>query len=270
MVIGASGMLGQTLMAEGQARGHEMIGERVEVTDDTALDTHLAKHQPDIVINAAALIDLKACEADPARAYLVNTRPVSVLANYRLVQISSDQAANPFNVYAKSKRAAEELAGSDSLIIRTNIVGLKNMAWAFDAIENDSPITLFDDYFTSSIDVWSFSAILFDLLEKHPTQTGILNIASQDTVSKKTFVEALANRMGKRLTQVQVGSVKDITPERPLMNRLREWEIEALLNRPMPNLNDVISALVERRNQPCMNLSPLKSEKSQKIAQLSS
>jgi dTDP-4-dehydrorhamnose reductase len=256
VVLGASGMLGCALMAEGQGRGHEMTGERVELTDGAALKAHLEKHQPDLVINSAALTDLRRCEADARLAYAINAKPVEIMAQYRLIQISSDQCQGElFNEYARSKWYGECYA-MDGLVIRTNIVGLNNMGWAIEAIENDSPVTLFDDYHTSSIDIWSFSEILFDLLEQHPGETGILNIASKDTVSKKEFVEALAGRMGKKLTNAKAGSVKDLLPKRNLNNRLDVSRIEGLLNRKMPDLNKVVNSLAERRNL-CTNQSRL-------------
>ena len=266
VLLGASGMLGQALMEEGQARSHEMIGDRVEITDDAALAAHFEKHQPDIVINSAALTDLKRCEQNPYYADAVNAYAVGSImkiSGFRFVQISSDQCQGALlNKYARSKRHGEWLATNQSpdskaLIVRTNIVGLKNMAWAFDAIENDSPITLFDDYFTSSIDIWSFSRVLFDVLEKHPEECGILNIGSRDTRSKKDFIEALGKAMGRTLTQATTGSVKDLTPERSTDCGLDVSRIESLLGRRMPDLNEVINALVERRNQPCINPLPL-------------
>ena len=257
VLLGASGMLGQALTAEGLQRGHEMVVDRVDVSSLVTLDRHIRKHSPDLIINAAAITDLGACEADRVGCYAVNTAPLWVCDHYKLVHISSDQAANPLNVYARSKKAAEELVGPKNLIIRTNIVGPKNTAWMFEAIESDAPVTLFNDYYTASIDIWSFSDILFGIIEQHPSSAGLLNIASRDTVSKKAFVEALAKRMGKTLTRAVVGSVRDINPERPSQNGLDVTEVEYILNRQMPGLDDVIGALVERRNKQCSDPSRL-------------
>lgn len=255
MILGASGMLGQALVAECTKRRHQVNANRIEITNDLDLVLHIARRNPDIVINSAALCNLNACEDNPDLAYRVNARPALLIAKElpgtRFVQISSDQAANPLNEYAHSKAAAERYAERHltPLIVRTNIVGLKNTAWAFEAIENDLPITLFDDYHTASIDIWNFSAILLDVLEQHPEQTGILNIASRDTVTKKEFIETLAASMGKELTKAEVGSIKGISPKRPSYSGLDVSRVEKLLNRRMPGLDDVIEALVERRIQ---------------------
>lgn len=273
MILGASGMLGQALMAEGVVRGHQMIGERVEVRDTEALMLHLAKHNPDVIINTVALVDLKECEENPGLAYEVNTRPVSVITDWLqyticgFVQISTDHyfvinngnsERHPVflrNEYARTKHIAEQIALSDpnSLVIRTNIVGLRGHGkptfaeWAMDAIEADAPMTLFEDYYTSSIDVWSFSSILFDLLDQRPSICGLLNVASNTVSNKKQFIEALAARMGRPLNNAMAGSVKALQPGRATNCGLDVSRVESLLSRQMPDLDHVVNALVERR-----------------------
>jgi dTDP-4-dehydrorhamnose reductase len=257
VVLGASGMLGQALMAEGQARGHNMIGNRVDVTDSTALILHLFVSEPDLIINSAAMTDLAACEADREQAHAVNSQPVLAVRRYiemttrpvQMVQISSDQAESRLNVYAESKWLGELMMGGQGLIIRTNIVGLRGHGkptfaeWAMDAIAEDAPMTLFDDYFSSSVDIWNFSQILFELLEARPDIRGLLNIASRTVSSKKEFIEALAAQMGKVLTRATVGSVDGLFPARPKNCGLDVEIIEMLLGREMPDLEQVVSSL---------------------------
>jgi len=134
IVLGASGMLGQALMAEGKARGYDVIGDRVDITQYALLNRHIKSHDPHYIINAAALTDLEACEQDLELAYKVNTSPIVDISNVvkynnlraRLIQISSDQCQLPLNNYAISKRFAELLCPYDALIIRTNIVRLRS------------------------------------------------------------------------------------------------------------------------------------------------
>jgi dTDP-4-dehydrorhamnose reductase len=250
-------MLGQALMQEGERRGFEMIGGRVELRDTEALMAHVDYHQPDLIINAAAVTDIAACEESPGLAYEINTLPVLAIiqGNTRLVQISTDRYSD--NVYAKTKQAAEDIAllKPDNLVVRTNIVGFRGHGkptfaeWAIDVIETGKPVTLFDDFYARSIDVWSFSEILFDLLELDIS--GRIDIASREEVSKKQFVEALAAKIGKPLNAT-VGSIKGLTPARLPHCTLDVSGVERLLRRPMPDLDDVVNSLVERR-KPCTN-----------------
>jgi dTDP-4-dehydrorhamnose reductase len=298
LVLGATGMLGQALMDEGRARGFEMRGAArtgadycFDIRDDAALLDCLDYKNcgPDMVINAAAMTDLKACEQNPGLAYEINARPVSVISKLRLhrlqnapsfVQISTDHFfthgfihyedcdVDLVNEYARTKYTAEQftLLLDKSLVIRTNIVGFRGSGaptfaeWAMAAIENDEPMTMFEDYHTSSIDVWSFSKALFDVLALQDVwelEDRILNIASSQVANKREFIERLALRMGKTLTQAKPGSVRGLAPRRATQCGLNTWGVEKLLGRRMPDLNDVINALVERRNQPCIN--PLQS-----------
>lgn len=262
LILGATGMLGQALVPEGLKRGHEMVTKRVDLTDSPELIRHLHSENPDVVINAAAMTDLSACEEDPTLAHLVNVAPLETISAYmgemnirpKLIQISSDQAVEPLNQYALSKRLAEEVCGEDALIVRTNIVGFRGHGrptfaeWAIEVIENDLPVTLFNDYYTSSIDVWAFSDILFDLIERYPTIWGRINIASRNTSTKQEFIEALARRLKKWPSHSQSASIDSIQPRRPKYCGLDVTHVETLLGRMMPSMDEVVNAIVERRN----------------------
>lgn len=253
LIFGASGMLGRALIQEAQTRGYEVIApsrHKVNITDDAALDLFVKSIVPDVVINAAALIDHAQCEENPRTAYMVNARPVAILANAcrvlgcDLVQISSDQCAHPLiNEYALTKAAGERFALSyeNGLVVRTNIVGPKNTAWAFKAIENDEPVTLYTNVTVSSIDIWTFAKALLDILKQ--SGRGTINIASSDSFTKEEFVRALAREMDKPLTYAKTGEMtgrhSDLT--------LNVSEAEHWLGYTLPTLKQVVKKLVEER-----------------------
>lgn len=250
IVLGGSGMLGQALIPEGQGRGHVIIApthREVDITDDNKLEEFIREVKPDLLINAAALINFNECQENPRTAYIVNGRPVAIMANMcrdlkiDFVQISSDQCAFPLlNEYAMSKAAGEYFAQSydRALVVRTNIVGPKNMAWAFKAIENDEACTLYTNYKTNSIDVWSFSKALFDILVE-PTY-GIVNIASHKSFTKADFILSLAEKMGKSLTKATLGQINgrysDLTLD---ISEAEEW-----LGYRLPVMCDTIDTLI--------------------------
>lgn len=279
LIIGATGMLGQALMKEAFMRKIEAVGTArsgtdlsFNLTDDYELKQAVKKVRPDMIINTAAIVNLLECEKDPGLAYRVNARSVGLLAEMSrklgiyFIQISTDHyftgdgssqhketcPVRLVNEYARTKLAGEYFALTcpESLVIRTNIVGFRRkcghlalVEWVLKTLESGVPITLFDDFFTSSIDVRQFSVNLFDLIEKKPR--GIINLASREVVSKKTFIEALATQLGYSLAHAKIGSVFEIPEvERAESLGLDISMVEAILGYPLPTLDQVVRSLV--------------------------
>jgi len=283
IVLGSTGMLGQALLREaalrripctGFARG-AAPGHAVDLTDDLALARALRQAHDaapgQVIVNAAALTDLEACERDPLRASAINTRLPGALAaecqrsGRTLVHISTDHyhtgrinrlhdeacEVELLNHYARSKFAGEARAAecSSSLVVRTNIVGLRGwpgrptfVEWALDALRQGRPFTAFEDVYTSSIDVGQFSVALFDLIEQRAT--GLLNLAAREAVSKATFIRSLAHALGLDHRHGQSGP-HAARPGVPRANTLGldVRRAEALLQRRLPDHAAVVAAL---------------------------
>lgn len=73
-ITGAAGLLGHGLVNVFERRHsvYPLTRSEVDITRGDAVADVLAKIRPDVVIHSAAIPDLDQCEADPARAYLVN------------------------------------------------------------------------------------------------------------------------------------------------------------------------------------------------------
>lgn len=280
LIVGSTGMLGQALVKEAVTRNVSAVGLArrgaelsCDVADATILATVLDAVRPQVIVNAAALTELLECERNPEAAYLVNARCVAVLAEYAqksrsyLIQVSTDHyytgdgaslhsedaPVRLLNEYARTKYAGEHFAltAPNSLVIRTNIVGFRGttdkptfVEWVLGALKRREALTLFDDFFTSSIDVMTFSSAVFDLLQLRPV--GILNMASGDVVSKKTFIEVFAERFDFCLEGDRVASVKMLGGVcRAESLGLDVSRAEALLGYRLPCLPEVISHLAD-------------------------
>jgi dTDP-4-dehydrorhamnose reductase len=287
LILGASGMLGQALMWACRQRGIDAIGVArrahplVDLTfdslDDAALTQAIVHAQPGVVINAAALVNLTACEADPGVAYRINARLPALLANlssehgFQLVQISTDHfyagdgaalhdetaPVQLLNEYARTKFAGEAFAltAPGAWVLRTNLVGFRGdpeqptfVEWALDGLICHQPMTLFSDYFTSSIAVRLFADLLLDALPQRPS--GLLNLASRDAVSKQTFIEALAQAAGLETGACSIGGVVALPGARRADSLgLDVRRAESLLGRAMPALSDTIAVLMAEYNE---------------------
>jgi len=277
LVLGATGLLGQAFLREAARREISAVGAArrnaqvcVDITKRAELEIVLDRYQPDLVVNAAALVDLGLCERDPDLAFQVNASSVLQIADYcrlrrvRLVQVSTDHYFDDdqilhteqapvtlLNQYAKSKYAGEVFASThdDALIVRTNITGMRGWQgaptfaeWLIRCLEKREPLALFADYTTSTVDVETVAAAILDLV--HLGCSGTYNIASAEPASKKEFAHALAQALDIDLDWAKIQSVRSLAVPRPRTCGLDVQKVERALDRPMPRLKEVCEALV--------------------------
>lgn len=277
LVVGASGMLGQAVVDELGTAGYDVIGLSrhseiaTDITDGDALLAALAEAKADVIVNTAAEVNLTGCERDPGRAYLLNTRAESLITefcrdnNLYHIFISTDHyyagdgralhtETAPIvllNEYSRTKYLGEcaALAYDRSLVLRTNIVGFRGdvsrptfAEWAIGAIEGGEALTLFTDFFTSSVDVRFVSRVIHQAIETE--LTGLYNVAAREAASKEEFICELARGLDRDITYTP-GSVKNITGARRADSLgLDCTKIEQKLGIAMPSLNEVIASLV--------------------------
>lgn len=280
LILGSTGMLGQALVNAAKIRNMNFYGMadsgadfNFDVQNDNVLTKLINDLRPDVVINTIAIVSIEKCESNPVLSYLVNTRPVGIIAKVcneigaYFIQVSTDHyfvgdkdkahseldRVVLINEYARTKYLAEALtlAYSNSLVLRTNIVGFKGdsknptfVEWVINAFINRTQIHLFNDFFTSSIDVNTFADIVFDkIYQKRPR--GILNVASAEVFSKKNFIENLSTRLGFDVqNHSNESSVFSLNPHlRAESLGLRVSKVEHKLNCKMPTMKMVIDSL---------------------------
>ncbi|MCK4264790.1 sugar nucleotide-binding protein [Candidatus Babeliales bacterium] len=284
LIIGSSGMLGKALVREAKFRTFECFGVDLEdadyninITSYLKLKELISYLQPNLIINTVAIVNLLECENNPEKAYNVNAKPAKFLAdlsrstNAYFIHISTDHfysgdkgslhkeenRISLFNEYAKTKYVAEEYALSNpsALIVRTNIIGFRYkenktfLEWVLDSLENKKHMILFEDFYTSSIDVKQFSKALFDLIDKRPK--GVLNLASSEVFSKKRFIQSLASVVGYDLSNTSTGSIFSLNDGiiRAESLGLDVSIAERLLEYKLPNLDQVIQSIVSEFNE---------------------
>jgi len=279
IVLGSTGMLGQALMKEIGTRNISVIGVArdksdicIDITDDKNLIKTLSTLNPKVIINTVAIVNLSHCESNPAESYMVNARVSAILSRYcshhgiRYVYISTDHyytgdgdrkhseqcAVNLCNEYATSKYLGEilSLQNDDALIVRTNIVGFRYkkdaptfIEWAIKSLKQKERINLFNNYYTSSIDVCSFSRHLLDLILKDIN--GVFNLASSEVSNKQQFIDALAMRLSLSTENTTICPMNtgnnDIRRNESL--GLDVQKVEKILNCSMPTMSDVVNNL---------------------------
>lgn len=279
LLLGANGMLGQAIKARLQNSGYLVKGVDRSNTDycfdllnDEKLDKCIKVVDPDIIINTAAIVDLEYCEGNPGNAYHINSRLPGVLANIcnkngcYLVQISTDHfycgdsnylhketyPVKLVNEYARTKFAGETFALTcpSALVIRTNIVGFRYcgkqtfVEWALCEAQKNKQMTLFSDFYTSSIHTIQFAKILEDMIKKR--LKGIYNLASHDVSSKEVFLLELTKGLLGFKPKFIRKSVKDLSgTKRGDSLGLDTGKIEEAIGYSMPSLDETICSLKE-------------------------
>jgi dTDP-4-dehydrorhamnose reductase len=281
LILGSTGMLGMALYRKAKRKQITVIGaarsgadRTIDVTNESALQSLIVNENPDIIVNTIAITNLDYCEKNPSLAYLTNTRPASIVAKIcskidaSSIHISTDHyytgdkrkkhtETSPvtlINEYARTKYAAEWFARTyeKSLVIRTNIVGFKNkpenptfVEWCIKMLTERTPSTLFDDFYTSPLDVYRFSEILLDLIEEGTT--GVLNVAGKDVTSKKEFILELADALNLDTSHTKTGSVHMLTgmPRAESLG-LNIKKAEKILGYKMPDRHEVINNIINQ------------------------
>lgn len=283
IIFGASGMLGRVL--KNQYQEEELITPshaECDFLQKQQIRSFIDSVQPDIVINAAAIVNIDACEKDKDTAFNVNGLAVAEIAmacnqcNAYFVQISTDHyyindgnlkhtEEDPLhlvNYYAQTKFMGETYAllAKKHLIIRTNIIGFKSiknqptfLEWAINKIVKKEKMDLFFDYFTSSIDIYHFSEILRLLIKNKIC--GTFNIGSNDVSSKSDFILKLALKMKISIKEPNICSIFEKTNliKRANSIGLDVKKVESVLNQPMPSSEEVIQKILEVYNDQYKN-----------------
>jgi dTDP-4-dehydrorhamnose reductase len=261
LVTGGAGLLGSNwaLWARGRMEVivgfHErMVGVpgtetlRLDLADDAATRRTLEAAEPDIVVHAAGMTSVEACEADPSGAYRTNVElservaRACAAAGVALVHISTDhlfagdrqlvdesEPPAPVNMYGRTKAEAEQrvlAAWPGALVVRTNIFG-----WGpphrqsfsdriISALREARPVTLFQDVHYTPILIETLAAAVHDLVEGGAT--GIYHVGGDQRISKLEFGRRLSRHFGLDPRWIRAGLLAEASE---LVQRPRDMSL---------------------------------------------
>ncbi|MCT4624819.1 MAG: SDR family oxidoreductase [Schleiferiaceae bacterium] len=238
LVTGANGLLGQKIIAgyksnpevqliataRGECRILDQSGfiyESMNISDKAEVLAVVEKHNPDVIINTAAMTNVDQCETDKAGCDEANVTAVKILASVcekndiHLVHLSTDfifdgkdgpydeeAKANPLSYYGWSKFKAEEIIKTCECkwsILRTVLVigiteGMSRsniVLWAKGALGKGQEINVVDDQFRTP----TLAEDLADgcMLVAMQGAEGVYNISGKDFMSILELVEKVAD-----------------------------------------------------------------------------
>jgi dTDP-4-dehydrorhamnose reductase len=288
LVVGANGLLGSNVVREGQRRGWTVCGtyhssrpgfdvplSRFDLGDYDHFDDTLAEHDPDAVLNCAAMTDVDACERNADQAHLLNGEAPGGLASHcaatdvDFVHVSTDYVfdgsarhpysesadPNPIQAYGASKLAGERSVREEvtaALVARLSFVwGVHRgrdaltgfPAWVRDRLRSGDSVPLFTDQWVTPTRAGQAAATLLDLVERDTS--GRYHVACQSCVTPSEFGAVIADSVGRSAELLREGSTSDLDrpASRPSYTCLDVGKVEATLGRSQPTLREDIDAI---------------------------
>lgn len=233
-ITGIAGLLGNAIVKElkdqylitGADRNNVDIWgckyEQLDLLDFDSVRKSIQLIKPDVIIHAAACVNVDMCESNSILAKRMNVELTKVVVEVakeigaKIIYISSDAVfdgkseklydendlTNPINEYAKTKLLGERVAleKDDTLVLRTNFYGLnirdkKSIGeWVVDALKQNETINMFEDIFFSPLLTSELSSIIGLCIEKD--LIGIYHACATGAISKYEFGVAIKEIFG--------------------------------------------------------------------------
>jgi UDP-N-acetylglucosamine 4,6-dehydratase/5-epimerase len=237
LITGGTGSIGQALAAKLSATHKVTIfsrNERIQVglralhpeynyvvgdIRDYAAVWNAIKGQ-DIVYHLAALKHIDICEQQPLEAVKTNvdgTMNVLQACKYHgvgMVNMSTDKAANPLNVYGRTKRLAEDIVQDYALTIRSgNVVGSSGslIPNAIKSIREKNMVNLTDESMTRFfITLDDISSVLMEciLILTIREVRGVFVPASMKSFFIKDVLKELVQKYGNANTMINLTGIR--------------------------------------------------------------
>lgn len=266
LITGASGQLGNSVLSQLYGK-YELLATDIssnnintlnipfailDITDVEQIKSTLSNFYPNIIINLAAFTDVDACELDPDKAYLLNTKSVEMLLDNfagQFIQISTDYVfdgnngpyneddkTNPISVYGKTKLEAEEVLqglGKHWCILRTNVLFDYNhsaiasfIKWVIDSLKSHISIEVVDDQWNNPTWTQSLAEVIELVINKNVK--GLYNYGGADYLCRFKFAQIIADIFELNKTLISpINTVKlNQTAPRPLKGGLKTGKIE--------------------------------------------
>ena len=240
IVTGASGFLGREVCLAALRRGHEVLalgGSRAPVVpgvaqarafdlcSEAALEALVLEEFPHAVVHCAAFPTIEACQADPARAQVLNAEVPKKLAQLcfhlgaKLVHLSTDTVFDgvagsyqhtdhpkPLNLYGETKAAAEvevlRYGREHAAVLRTSPIignsvsgdrGLHERL--FVSWKEGRSISLFTDEIRQPVEVSNLADVTIELCERN-NLSGLYHWAGTEAMSRHEIGVRIARHFG--------------------------------------------------------------------------
>ncbi len=291
LVCGSNGLLGQRLawlldsdpeFEVLHSSHHRSFVQPDVLIDYTQLDISsrsdvkslVTSYRPDIILNAAAMTNVDACERDREAAWKMNVTAVENLVEVsrrigaKLVHVSTDYVfdgktgnyseedrAHPINYYGKTKLAGENVilsSGIDFAILRTIVVygtglNVKNnfALWVINSLNDKKPIRCVDDQISNPTHVHDLATVMKQCAEEECR--GMFHISGAEVISRYDFAVKAAEVFGfdrSLITRIKTADLQQTAP-RPLVTSFNLNKARSVLRYQPMNVTQGLKLLQE-------------------------
>jgi len=276
-ILGAAGQLGSALAAELADENPALVThDRFDVEDAGALAALLHELRPEVLINTTAFHNVERCEAEPERAFAVNTLAVERLAaacdaqGIAFAQISTDYVfdgsqetpygeddpALPLNAYGVSKLAGELLIrrhAGRTFVFRTSGLYAAKGASAkgkpfiermLEGAAAGTPLRVVGDITFSPSFARHVAGAMRRVIEREAY--GLYHVSNRGACTWYDFATEILARAGYAAPIERTASVPGRV-RRPAYSALAHRGMEGLGLAPMPVWQEGIAAYLEER-----------------------
>jgi len=284
LVIGASGLAGQSLIQTLRQRNKNVVGtyasrprdglRPLDFTDAGQIQECLVALKPKTIYLSAALTHVDYCEDYPEDAEKRNVNAPRRIAEEaarlgaKLVFYSTeyvfdgkngpyDEEAKPapLSVYGKTKLAAEQAIGeicASALIIRTTVLygwdpeSINFAMQIYARVKSGAEMTIPSDQIGNPTLAEYLAQTSVDLVQSGTS--GVVNVVGKDLVPRSEFAKALVKTFGgnpDQVISVTTASLKQKAP-RPLRGGLRTEKLTRLLGKEPISLAESLDRLRSR------------------------
>lgn len=290
LVTGASGLLGINLALReserreviGTTNSHSLAGapflaKPYNLSAPGAVDRMLDEVRPAAVIHCAAMADIDACEKQPEKAALINTRVPGILAKacsvrkIRLVHLSTDavfdgqrggyletNTPNPLSIYARTKLDGEKAvldAFPKAVVARVNfygwsLTGKRSLAeFFYNNLSEGKPVNGFTDVQFCPLFVNHLADLLIQLLDSG--HSGLFHVVSPVSLSKYEFGCRIAEAFGLDNKLIKPVSVMDggLAARRSPNLTLNTDKLKEALQIVLPGVEEGIKEFAEQMEE---------------------
>ncbi len=277
LVLGASGILGQYLIAEAEKRHYNAQGtylsepvekiQRLDLAQPSDIRSMVGSMRPEIVLLPAAMTSVDLCESGSEAARVTNAEGPRHTAlacreyGSRLVYFSTDYVFDgssgpsdeekepmPINVYGRTKLEGERNVLSilpSALVIRTCANFGRNrfrskensVTWIMSRLSRKEKVSLFTDQWVSPSYTPDVAKITFDLLDIGAH--GVFHVASRSCLTRFDMGMEVCRVFGLAKELIEPSRMADamLPAPRPSKSCLAVGKVERTLNVRIPRLS---------------------------------
>ena len=209
--------------------------EEIDLLNLESIRSLIHETVPSIVVHAAAMTGVDACEREPASANAINKRATEIIARScrevgaHMVYVSTDyvfdgmkgnyteeDGVNPLQTYGITKLAGEESVRQSlpdsSTIVRTSVVfdsiSQNFVTWLVDAMSKKESVTVIDDQYITPTHASDLARKILMLVEME--KIGIWNVACNDRLNRFDFAKSISERFGFDTKKLKRGKMSEM------------------------------------------------------------